>query len=142
MSHSELKLRFEDDGDGDGTGTLVALAKSGWFSGEGGAYFDINQVQEFAKAITRFPLAGRPALSSGLGETEHLGIEVYPIDCRGHIGVQVRMSTELWDGMRNEAQCMARVQVLTTYGPLAEFGQQLTALLAGDLDEVILSGER
>jgi hypothetical protein len=48
---------------------------------------------------------------------------------------------ELWDGIRIESQCAAQLEVVTTYAPLAEFGEKLSALLRGDIDEAVLPGE-
>jgi len=53
-SQGRLLLRFEDDG--DGTGKLLAHATSGGFSGEGGAWFSISELQDFAEAIGMFPI--------------------------------------------------------------------------------------
>jgi hypothetical protein len=47
MSDGFLRLRFYDDG--DGIGELIALAKSGNFSGTGRAYFSIDEIEKFAR---------------------------------------------------------------------------------------------
>src|SRR5437764_6442451 len=126
MKQGVLKLAFA--GDGCGTGKLFAEAETGGFAGRTSAYFDICRIEEFANAISEYPLPERLrcSLASGFGpgapeplDQEHLSIEVYPIDSRGHIGVQVRMATPLWDDMRRDSQRTATLELLTTYEPMA-----------------------
>ncbi len=150
MPHNYLRFRFQDDG--DGTGKLVAQAESSGFAGTSGAYFNVDKIEEFAAAISAFPLPERDmrrSIAGGFGKKnhpgemdEHLGIAVYPIDLRrGHIGVQVRMATELWDSTRPESQHTAKVEIKTTYEPLAQFSKELIRLVRGDLEEAVLVGE-
>lgn len=149
MSHGFLRLTFRNDG--DGTGKLSVEAESGGFSGKSGAYFDISRVQEFARAIGEFPLpdSERCAMVSGFGsketpgklEQEHVGIELYPIDGHGHIGVQVRLSTEVWPNTRPKSQNAAKFEVITTYQSIAEFSRDLLALMSGTSTEAVLRGE-
>jgi hypothetical protein len=81
-----LRLRFLDDG--DGTGKLMAWAAADGFSGESGAYFNVEELEEFAEALRMFPLPPedhRRSIASGFGSKEdhnklsqeHLGISVY-----------------------------------------------------------------
>ena len=149
MSHDFIKLTFRNDC--DGTGKLSVEGEGRGFAGRSGAYFDVSQVQDFARAIGEFPLpdSRRCAISSGFwsretpGELdqEHVGIEVYPIDGRGHLGVQVRLSTEVWQGTRSNSQKSARFEIITTYQPLADFSRDLLALMSGTAAEAILRGE-
>jgi hypothetical protein len=151
MTGSYLQLRFLDDG--DGTGKLVACAEADGFRGEGSAYFDIKELEGFANAIALFPLPGndkRLSIASGFckkdgsGELdqEHLAISVCPADARrGYIGIQVRMTTELWEGTRPESQKSAKIEVVTTYEPLSRFSKDLLAVLQGKTREALLEGE-
>ena len=76
-----LRVRFVDDF--DGSGELIAHAESGGFSGNGRAYFNIEEIKTFADAIAGFPLSdsSRPSISGGCGSLngpehayqEHLG---------------------------------------------------------------------
>ena len=145
-----LRLRFLDDG--DGTGKLLARAEADGFSGEGGAYFDVETLQEFADALRMFPLPSedsRRSIASGYWnekdlklDQEHLGISVNPACAkRGYIGIQVRMATELWPGTRPESRKQAVIEILTTYEPLSKFSRDLTAVLRGSLKEAFLEGE-
>jgi len=149
MCHGFLTLTFRDDG--DGTGKLSAEAEAGGYSGKSGAYFDVARIQEFAGAISEFPLPelSRCSLASGFWskevpgalEQEHLGIEIYPVDHRGHIGVQVRMATEIWNDTRPKSHKAAKLEIITTYEPLAKFSKDLLAMLSGTASEATLAGE-
>ncbi|HSQ65144.1 MAG TPA: hypothetical protein VLM85_18110 [Polyangiaceae bacterium] len=142
-----LRLRFYDDG--DGTGKLVARAEANGFGGEGGAYFDKREVEDFATKLGAFPLPERTAIAGGFYSKErpgelgqvHLAIDCYPIDAKGHLGLRVRMSTERWAATRPDSQHSVALEILTTYAPLRRFSHALVALLRGDAEEAILEGE-
>ena len=147
MLHGFLKIRFRDDG--DGTGKLLVEAQAGGYAGKSGAYFGIEELREFAAALGRFPLPehdGR-SISGGFAETrgkpgqEHVGIDVYPVDRRGHIGIQVRMGMEVWNETRPESQKAAKLEIITTYEPLAKFSKEFLAVIDGAVPEAALEGE-
>jgi hypothetical protein len=143
MRQGYLRLRFDNE-----VGELFARAQADGFSGEGSAYFNIDEIEKFAIALGAFPLRS-PAISGGFLERdgagnlkEHLGISLYAIDSRGHIRVQVRMSTTEHPGdTRPESRHAATVEIMTTYEPLSKFSRQLRALLRGDVAEIRLDGE-
>jgi hypothetical protein len=149
MSHGSLTLRFSDDG--DGTGKLSIEAESQGYSGKGSAYFGIERIREFAQGISEFPLPDlvRCSIAGGFYskevqgrlEQEHVGIGIYPVDHRGHIGVQVRMATPMWKDTRPMSQNTATLEVITTYEPLARFSKELLALVSGMAQEATLKGE-
>jgi len=129
-----LRLKFEDDG--DGTGKLCATVEARGFAGRGGAWFGINQVEKFAEAIGVYPLPAdkRHVLSGGYWKShrldqEHFAIEISQIDRRGHIGVQVRIASELTESSRPQSQSMLRVEMYTTYERLRQFSDDLRALV-------------
>jgi hypothetical protein len=145
--HGILTLRFSHDG--DGTGKLSVDATAAGYSGKGNAYFDVGQIREFAASVSRFPLPddNRCSISGGFGaghgqpEQEHVGIEIYPIDHRGHIGVQVRMATPIWPDMRVRSQNAVKLEIITTHEPLVRFSKDLLALVNGTASEATLQGE-
>jgi hypothetical protein len=147
MQHGSLKLRFYDDGDGTGNLSVEAVAKG--YTGTGTAYFGIDKIEQFAGSISKFPLAESDCffISGGFGagdgcpEQEHVGVEIYPIDGRGHIGVQVRLATPVWPLTRPKSQSIVRLEIITTYEPLATFSRDLLALVRGKTSEVMLEGE-
>jgi hypothetical protein len=146
-----LRLRFFDDG--DGTGKLVARAAADGFSGEGGAYFAVEELREFAEALQVFPLPpedDRRSIAGGFGSDEdhtkvaqeHLGISVYLADPqRGYVGIQVRMATEMWPDTRPESKKQAVVEILATYEPLSRFSRDFVRVLRGSLQEAVIEGE-
>ena len=146
-----LRLRFLDDG--DGTGKLMAWAAADGFSGESGAYFNVETLEEFAEALQLFPLPPadhRRSIASGFGSKEdhtklsqeHLGISVYLANPqRGYVGIQVRMATEMWPDNRPESKKLAVVEILATYEPLSKFSRDLLSVLRGALKEAVIEGE-
>ncbi len=150
MSGGFLRLRF--DNDGDGTGELIAVANSGSFSGTGRAYFSVDEIERFANAIADVSISNEPHSIAGgfyrtvdrLGELdqEHLGITVYPIDSRGHIGVQVRRATPIHAGERIESRESATIALVTTHEPLVRFSRHLIAALRGNAEEAVLIGSQ
>jgi hypothetical protein len=149
MSHSFIKLQFDDEG--DGTGKLIARAEAGSFAGQGGAYFSTNDLEAFAAALTVFPLPDqfRPSVAggswkkdgSGELDQELLGLTAYPINQRGYVGMQIRIASEIWERDRPECQKAVRLEVVTTHEPLVRFSQQLIAVVRGIADEAVLEGE-
>jgi hypothetical protein len=146
-----LRLRFFDDG--DGTGKLIACAAADGFSGAGGAYFAVEELEEFAQALQVFPLPledDRRSIAGGFGNSEdhtkvtqeHLGISVYLVNPqRGYVGIQVRMATEVWADTRPESKKQAVVEILATYEPLSKFSRDLFSVLRGSLQEAVIEGE-
>lgn len=147
MPKSYLRLRFADDH--DGTGELFAAARAGGFAGEGSAYFNVDRLESFASDIIVYPPAAltHPEISSGFAadgglEQEHLGLAVYAIDPkRGYIGVQVRMASQASSGARRESQSIARIEIVTSYEPLARFSRAFIGILRGQASEALLQGD-
>jgi len=147
MRHGFLTLGFSDDG--DGTGTLDVEAEVDGFSGRSHAYFNKDEISRFAEALSQYPLPPDQgcSLTGGFGESrgrpaqEHVGIDVYPVNRRGYIGIQVRMATAVWSETRPESQRIAQLEIVTTYEPLNKFSKDLLALLSGTVSEATLEGD-
>ena len=148
MRHGFLRLGFALES--EGVCTLFAEAATDGFAGKASGLFNTTDLEEFAQAISEYPLPARNrcSLVTGFGtagskvmDEEHLGIEVYPIDSRGHIGVQVRMATPLWANSRVDSQSQAKFELRTTYEPLRSFSANLLALLRGAIEEALLEEE-
>lgn len=79
-NHAELTFWFDDDL--DGTGQLSVEASAIGFSGIGRAYFSKSQIEDFANALTAYPLKKEslPEIIGGLGNQENLALKVYPIN--------------------------------------------------------------
>jgi len=142
-----LRLGFSDDG--DGTGTIDVEAEVEGFSGRIHAYFNKDDVKRFAEELSQYPLPENKlcSITGGFGESrsrpsqEHVGIDAYPVNRRGYIGIQVRLATPVWSETRPESQSIAQLEIVTTYKPLARFSRDLLALLSGALSEATLEGE-
>jgi len=147
MRHGFLRLGFSDDG--DGTGRIDVEAAAEGFSGCSHAYFNKDDVKQLAEALSQYPLPeDKPcSITSGFGESrgrpsqEHVGIDAYPVNRRGYIGIQVRLATPVWSGARPESQSIAQLEIVTTYEPLARFSRDLLALLSGTVPEAMLEGD-
>lgn len=143
-----LLLRFLDDD--DGTGKLVARAEAHGFSGEGGAYFGKQQLEEFATELASFPLAGRPSIAggffakdgSGRLDQELLAIECYAVDAQGRLGIQVRIASEVWPSTRPDSRHSVALEMITSYEALRHFSRNFSALVHGVVDEAVLEAER
>ena len=81
VSDSFLILRFANDY--NGSGRLSATARANGFAGEGEAYFDIEALREFGRALDMFPLPDRELsiqggawsrFKAGVLEQEEVGI--------------------------------------------------------------------
>ena len=143
MADSTLRLRFF--GDAHGFGELLAEASAKPFAGQGSAYLQIADIQEFADQIAKYPLtSGEPISISGRyfssGEP-NLSIQVYPISLRGYVGVRVHLASEINQGQHLTAQNKASIEIVTTYEPLKRFSDNLKALVHGQVAEIVLNGE-
>ena len=88
-----LRLRFMDDG--DGTGKLMARAEADGFSGEGGAYFNVEELEEFAEALRVFPPPlddHRRSIASGFCSKEDppIGLNCIKSPVRRTIGIPLK----------------------------------------------------
>jgi hypothetical protein len=100
-------------------------------------------------ALSQYPLpkdqpcslTGGFAESRGQPSQEHVGIDAYPVNRRGYIGMQVRMATPDWGETRPESQRIAQLEIVTTYEPLGRFSRDILAMLSGTLDAATLEGE-
>lgn len=90
---------------------MTAVASNG-FAGTGAAWFSTSALEEFAAALSAYPLGvPGPAIAGGFfsgGEPailsqEHVGVAAYVVELRGQIGVQVRLATEVWESTRPES---------------------------------------
>lgn len=57
-SQGGVLVRFNDEG--DGTGRLFVRASSKGFSGEGSAWFGVEDLASFAEGLCAFPLSDQP----------------------------------------------------------------------------------
>jgi hypothetical protein len=147
MRHGFLTLEFSDDG--DGTGRLDVEGEADGYSGRSHAYINKDEIKRVAVALSQYPLPQSHgcSLSGGFGKSrgspaqEHVGIDAYPVNRRGYIGMQVRMATAVWSETRPESQSIVQLEIVTTYEPLARFSKDLLAMLDGTASVATLEGE-
>jgi len=84
--------------------------------------------------------SGAELVRPGPSEDELVG-ERGPHVMHEHVGVQVRMATELWNETRSESQKAAKLEIITTYEPLAKFSKELLAVINRAVPEATLEGE-
>ena len=147
-STDKLVVRFADDG--DGTGHLWVSGSARGFAGTGETWIDTETLKRFAQALTRYPISDNdpPTLSGGFWfsdreglKQEHVFLQVYPADLVGHLRVHVRLATEVWPPERIESQHRVQLEIRTGYQALLEFSRMLNAVILGNADEAILTGE-
>lgn len=148
-SKDKLIVRFFDEG--DGSGKLWVSASSKGFSGEGCAWISTEELKDFAEALSRFPLLAQnpPTIRGGFSSSdlsneisqEHVALKVYPVDQTGHLGLQVRVATEVWPHDRTEAQHRVQLEIQTSYQPLTEFSRMLNAVVVGKVNEAVLMAD-
>lgn len=137
-NQTKLTLWFDDDL--DGTGELYVEAAANEFSGKGSAYFSKSQIENFANALTAYPLEKEnlPEIIGGRGGQIHLFMKAYPINGRGDLAIQVKLATELWDGDRTDSQHTVQLEIPTHYQPLADFAKEIKDLLNGMIKQASL----
>jgi hypothetical protein len=148
-SKDKLVVRFFDER--DGAGKLWVSASSKGFSGEGSAWISTEELKDFAEALSGFPLLAHrpPTIRGGFGSSdlnneisqEHVALKVYPVDQIGHLGLQVRVPTEVWPHDRTDAQHRVQLEIRTSYQPLTEFSRMLKAVIVGKVKEAVLMAD-
>jgi len=141
MSESFLGLRYEPEG--DGTGLLKARVQTVSFSGQSEAWLGEDELLSFARALTAtFPLpanfnrqlkAGSPYRAKSASEQHppYISIAVYPVGNTGAIGIRVDLASPTYDNERPETQSTVGLELITRYGPLQDFANQLISVVLG-----------
>jgi hypothetical protein len=134
---NSLAFRFEREDEWHGK--LFASVSADGFAGEGGAWFNTDQLREFGQRVSVFPLPKEdaPSIASGFGasadspEQVHVSISFHPHNARGAVRVRVQLATEVWNGEEADLACSTIVRFLVTYGDLARFGPEFLDLVDG-----------
>lgn len=137
--------------DSDGTGKLKVAAATHGFSGVSAAWFDTENLKEFAKSISAYPLPedDHPIIQGGFGSDirmsappqEHVRVEVGPVGGKGQVAVWVHLATEIWRDTRPGQFYEVRLKLLTTYERLRMFSSHFLRVLEGDLAEATIGSE-
>jgi hypothetical protein len=135
-------LRIKLNHDNDGTAELTAEVSRDGFSGVGGGWFNVSEVEAFATALQAYPLPTDPppSISGGyLGERHiHVSIRAYPVNFSGALGVHVRVASPLYAGERPEEQRIAEVELATHYEELRRFALELIRVARAEAHEALL----
>lgn len=139
-----VKLTLTDYSSDD-TCRLEGVVRSSGFSGRGYAWFSLSTIAAFVADASQFPIPkGRdPELSGGYGSfdgrptDERLGARVRQIDDLGHLGVTVRLATDV-DVRRPKVLHEVTVELLTGYQELGEFCDSLRRSLDGRSGTAVL----
>lgn len=142
-------MTFAPDDD-YGLGVVTCVAESGGFSGRGSAYFDREQLKiEFIAQLGAFPLSQSqpPTMASGFGSRDgtntlgqcHVRLVIQPHDSRGRLLVRVNLASEVWQSADADGQQMVTIRFLTDYAAIARFASDLTRVLDGNLEAVVLT---
>jgi hypothetical protein len=99
---NSLTFRFEPENEWQGE--LFATLSANGFAGQGKAWFSTDELRDFAKALTAYPLQADalPKIAGGFGadsdhlEQTHLAVALQPHNARGEIRVAVQLATEVW----------------------------------------------
>jgi hypothetical protein len=141
MSESFLGLRYEPDG--DGTGLLKARVQTVSFSGQSESWCREEELLSFAQALaTTFPLpascnlqlkASSPYAARGTSEQHPspVSIAVYPVGTTGAIGIRIDLASPIYEAERPETQSTVGLELITRYGPLREFANELISMVLG-----------
>ena len=140
-----LTIRWKADGAID-LGELIVEAHAHGYAGRSSGYFNAQEVLDFAKRLTEYPLPHEPLeirtghLRKGTNEVdEHIGISITAVGTLGQVGVFVHLN-EVWPA-RPETRSEVRLGLLTTYERLRRFGPELVGVMRGDRAEARLDGE-
>ena len=145
-----VRFRFSDEG--DGTGELEAAFAADGFAGVGRAYFDVARLVDQVNELTAFPLPSPKGVeiqggyweSTGGTETltqEHIGLTVRPVGATGGLTLSLRVAIPGKDP-KEPPRYSASAQLATSYEAVTRFAAEMTALLKGEVSEVVLEADR
>lgn len=142
-------LRLHVHFDGDGTAELFAEVEANGFRGRGSAWIDPGQLSELGINLAQaFPLRQPLQIAGGYWsrsepstlDQEHLALAFYPVEGRGVVGCQIRLSSPVQSDERPESRQLLQTELLTSYEELRNFADCLGKLAAGKIREAILHG--
>ena len=141
MQRLTLSYRREDERHGE----VTAHVESGTFAGRSSAWFRMEQLRAFGKALDRFPIVPgeEPTLIGGYWRSDdkvdqaHVFIRIEPAGLRGELRMRVTLATpDVPEGSSD--QHSVQVAILISYADLGAFQRDLAALLDGKMPEACL----
>jgi hypothetical protein len=138
----EASLRISYDQDDEWFGEIHAEVKSGYFSGNGSAWFDKGNLKStFVTALRLCPLNPKnlPTIENGFGEDKkrgkaaqcHLRIAISPYNSRGSLLVRVDLATKVWVTEDSDMLQTVTARFRTDYPSLERFACELEEVLDG-----------
>lgn len=132
-------LHFHFEPEDEWHGKLSATVETGGFAGKGVAWFSTEELRDFGKELSAFPLriGSLPFITGGFGAKEdapgqvHLAVSLEPHNVRGEIRVCVKLATEVWNDEAADLACSATVRFLATYADLGRFSPEFLDLIEG-----------
>ena len=119
----------------DGTAELYLGFVSERAAGSGTAYFLLDALLDFARALGEYPLDPRalPVLSGGYWDPteQHVGVSITPKNSRGHLLLDLRVATPSDDQGVGHPAASATIRVTIDYSQLALLSKRLQVLASG-----------
>ena len=137
---SRAVLSFVPDGGPDQLGRLRLVVETPSFKGDGEAWAWPGLIEDFATALSQYPISGDnpPELRCGFGrlkvEEVVISLSVKAADALGKLDATINISDHF------DRESRLRTHFVTHYPDVERFQKQLFALLAGDRDEAVLDG--
>ena len=145
---NKLILTYTPENEHDGE--LCALIESVGYSGQGAAWFSVDQLQSFCAALAAYPISSdTPASLSGgywnddataLVQT-HVGLIIAPYDNRGGLIVSVQLSTPIWELEGHDVHRCVATHFRTDYPSLDRFRASLRLALEIEGEAATLHGQ-
>lgn len=138
---TSLTLRYEFSRDDD-FGWLVAVVDTPNLQATGGFWVQWQDVEEWASALTRYPISADLPIEEEWGQTENgiyqsiVRIVIAATDSKG----QLKATVELADP--HDTVFSARTSFRTSYAEVQRFAADVAAMMARRLDEAVLAGRQ
>ncbi len=148
MKQSYLKISLDEVE--QGTCCVKINAFSGHFSAQSSLYVNLSELSDFSENIARYPLIGdgkitfmagfHPSNENYVREIGQAKIEIWQLNSRGTIQVNVTLLEPVNDLHQYKGQNSASIFFCTEYGALALFSNEINLLVADQIESATLCG--
>jgi hypothetical protein len=145
----ELRISYEPDDEWMGKITVRIVA--GAFAGEGSAWINASNIDEFAKSLDRYPLPTDPPsiIEGGHGGTLDgrrppqtlVRVTIKPQGPRGDLLVCAELQTDVWRDDDSDLHQSVVARFKTEYALLERFARSLVGVAAKRVKEAVLEGK-
>lgn len=143
---SELRVMYVADD--EWMGKLTVLVQTDDFAGEGAAWINASDIEDFAKSLTAYPLPADETvrLQAGHGGTADarlppqtlVRISVKPHGARGDILVCAELQSEVWENADFDLHQSVVARFLTGYNAMERFAKSLQRVASTDFKGAVL----